>query len=268
MSIVLAAASLVLTFGGCSSKPAATSASSAQAVLEVGMDASYPPMEYTDNKGNMVGFDVDLTNAITKRLGMKAEMQNTAWDGIFQGLKAYKYDCIISSVSIKPDREKSFLFTKPYINNAQMIVVKPGDDSIKTANNLSNKKIGVQVDTTANDSANALTAKGMKFTLHTYPQVIQPFLDLKAGNVQAVIVDEVVGNYYIKQDPSSYKAAAVKLTNEPIGICMRQGDTALQGKLQTALNALYKDGTMKALSVKWFGSDLTSNIDTAYKGIG
>lgn len=267
LSLILAAAAVAVMFSSCAAKPVSSSTSAAATVLKVGVDASYPPMEYTDNKGNIVGFDIDVANAIGKKMGVKVQFLNTAWDGIFQGLKANKYDCIISSVSIKPDREKSFLFTKPYINNAQMIIVKPGDNSINKPEDLANKKVGVQVDTTANDSATKLNDKGVKFTLRTYPQVIQPFLDLKAGNVQAVVVDEVVGNYYIKQDSSSYKAAAAKLTNEPIGICMKQGDTALQSKLQTALDALFADGTMKDLSVKWFGTDLTSNIDTTYKDI-
>jgi len=94
-------------------------------VLRVGVDDVYPPMEYKDDKNNTVGFDVDLAKEIAKKLGMEVEFVSTAWDGIFTSLNTDKFDCIISSVSINEDRQNNFALTKPYIANAQVIVVKP-----------------------------------------------------------------------------------------------------------------------------------------------
>ncbi|MDR3551962.1 MAG: ABC transporter substrate-binding protein [Clostridia bacterium] len=262
LAVMLAVLSMVLVFSasGCHKETADVT------TLTIGVDASYPPMEFSDSKGDLVGFDVDFANAIAKQLGIPTKFVKIDWDGIFQGLKTYKYDCIISSVSITPDRLKSYSFTKPYISNAQMIVVKPGDNSIKADTDLASKKVGVQVGTTANDSATTLIEKhNVKMKLSTYPTVLEPFAAMKAGSIDAVIVDEVVGQYYIKTSPKDYAAAAVKLTNEPCGICLRKDDTALRDRVQTAIDTIVANGTMKTLSEKWFGSDLTSDINTNYK---
>lgn len=266
LALALAAVSLfsVVSLTSCASSSGDTLESG---VLKIGVDDTYPPMEYKDTTGSKdIGFDVDVANEIGKRLGKKVEFVSTSWDGIFAALNAKKFDCILSAVSMTADREKKFAFTKPYIANAQMIVVKPGNTSITKETDLAGKTVGVQVSTTANDSATKLAGKGIKFTLKTYDQIIQPFQDMKAGRLDAIIVDEVVGQYYVATDPSAYKAAAVKLTNEPIGVCFRKSDTALRDKVQKQIDAMNSDGSMKKISVKWFNADLTSNIDSKLWG--
>lgn len=233
-------------------------------VLKVGVDDSYPPMEYKDDKNATVGFDIDLANEIGKKLGMKVEFVSNAWDGIFQALKTNKFDCIISSVSITEDRLKEFSLTKPYIANAQVIVVKPDNTTVKEPKDLAGKNVGVQVGTTADESATKYL-ETTKFTLKKYDQVIQPFADMKAGRLDAIIVDEVVARYYVVQDKASFKVSGARLTNEPIGICFKKSNTSLRDKTQKAIDDLRADGTLKTLSVKWFGEDLTSNIDEKLK---
>jgi len=278
LAIILAAVCLfsLVSMTACTTKGAPSNNSTANKskasssitinsnILTIGMDNTYPPMEYTDDANNTIGFDVDVANEIAKRLNLEVKIVPTAWDGIFQSLKTNKFDCIISSVSISPDRLKNFTFTKPYVNNSQMIVVKPGDNSITKKEDLKDKRVGCQINTTANDSANAIL-KTIKFPLTTYDQIIQPFADMKAGRLDAIIVDEVVGKYYIAQDSKNFKAATAKLTNEPIGVCFKQGNTVLRDKVQTALNSIFADGTMKTLSMKWFKQDITVNIDPNYK---
>jgi polar amino acid transport system substrate-binding protein len=234
--------------------------------LTIGVDDSYPPMEYKDDKNNTIGFDIDVAKEVAKRLGKEPQFISTAWDGIFAALNTNKFDCIISSVSMTPKRLEEFTFTKAYIANAQMIVVRPDNNSITKPEDLAGKKVGCQVATTANESATKLEAKGIKFgELKTYDQIIQPFADMKAGRLDAIIVDEVVGQYYIGQDKANFKAASAKLTNEPIGVCLKKGNTALADKIQKAIDAMIADGTMKKISLQWFGDDLTSNIDTVLR---
>lgn len=236
--------------------------------LRVGVDNTYPPMEYQDKTGANVGFDIDLANEIGKRLNVKVELVPTAFDGIFNALNSKKYDCIISSISITEKRLKKYLFTKPYIANSQMIVVKPDNNSITKKEDLAGKIVGCQVSTTANESATKLQENGIKFKdLKTYNEIIQPFADMKAGRLDAIIVDEVVGQYYIAQDKTNFKAAAAKLTNEPIGICFKKRNKDLRDKVQKAIDDMVADGTMKTISIKWFGTDLTSNIDQVLKGL-
>lgn len=263
LAVLLAAISVasVLSLSSCKS-------ASSGDVLKVGMDDTYPPMEFKDTSTSKdVGFDVDLATEIAKRLNKKVQFETTAWDGIFSALDSKKFDCMISGVSMTPEREEKYAFTKPYIANAQMIVVKKGDSSIKSQKDLVGKKVGCQVSTTANISADKLLKKGLKFDLLTYDQIIQTFMALKSGKIQAVVVDEVVGDYYISKSPNEYQEASVKLTNEPIGIAFRKSDTALRDKVQKAIDEMVKDGTMKKISEKWFGKDLTSDINTKLKEI-
>ncbi len=257
-AITLSMILLVSVFTSC--------AKTDEKTLKVGIDDSYPPMEFKDESSKTVGFDIDLATEIAKKMDMKIEFVSTAWDGISQALNTDKFDCIISSVSITPKRLNEFLFTKPYIANSQMIVVKPNDNSIMKPEDLAGKKVGCQLSTTSNESADKLQAKGVKFReFKTYDQIIQPFSDMKAGRIDAIIVDEVVGQYYIGKDTANFKAASAKLTNEPIGVCIKQGNTDLQTKIQKAIDDMIADGTMKTISMKWFNADLTSNIDTVLK---
>jgi polar amino acid transport system substrate-binding protein len=240
--------------------------SSTSGVLTVGVDDTYPPMEFKDAKtGNDVGFDVEMATEIAKRLNKKVKFTSITWTGIFSGLDVKKYDCVISSVSLRTDRVKKYAMTKPYCANAQMIVVRKGDTSITSQKDLSGKTVGCQTQTTANDSADALKKNGLKFKLNTYDQVIECFTSLKVNKISAIIVDEVVGEYYISKNPNDYQSASVNLTNEPIAVCCRKSDTALRDSVQGAIDAMVKDGTMKKISIKWFGKDLISNIDKKVK---
>ena len=234
--------------------------------LKIGVDDSYPPMEYKDEKSNTIGFDIDVAKEIAKRLGKEPQFVTTAWDGIFSALNTNKFDCIISSVSMTAKRLDGFTFTTPYIANSQMIIVKPDDNSITKPQDLAGKKVGCQVSTTAHESATKLQAKGTKYAeLKTYDQVIQPFADMKAGRIEVIIVDEVVGQYYIGMDKANFKAASAKLTNEPIGVCLKKGNKILADKIQKAMDDMRPHGTMKQISMQWFNADLTSNIDAVLK---
>ena len=236
------------------------SGASAGNVLRVGVDDSYPPMEFKDESGKQVGFDIDLANEIGKRLSMKVEFISTAWSGIFTALEADKYDCIISSLSITEDRKKSLLFTQPYVANSQVIVVAKGDTSIASEKDLKDKIVGVQMGTTAEEAC-VKYQESIKFKdFKKYEQVIEPFADLKTGRINAIVVDEVVARYYLQKDNSSFQLAGGRLTNEPIGIGFKLSNTALKDKVDKAISDIIADGTLKQLSQKWFGEDLTGNL--------
>lgn len=228
-------------------------------VLKIGVDDSYPPMEFKDDAGKTVGFDVELATEIGKKMGKKVEFVSTAWDGIFTALQAKKFDFIMSSVSINDERKKNYIFTDPYIANAQVFIVPANNTTINSEKDFKGKKIGVQTGTTADESADKFL-KEVQFEKKQYDQIVQPFADMKIGRIDAIIVDEVVGKYYINQDKSSFKLAGTRLSPEPIGVCFRKSDTAQRDEVQKAINSLKADGTLKKISEKWFGEDLTTNI--------
>lgn len=260
LSALLVIAFVVTACGSSADSKAAEGAKAGQQILKVGVDDTYPPMEFKDESNTTVGFDIDVATEVAKRLDMKAEFVSNDWAGIFLALEANKFDVIVSSVSRNEERMAKYAMTTPYIANAQVIVVPAADTTIKEPKDLAGKNVGVQIGTTADESCGEYL-KTTKFTLKQYDQVIQPFSDMKAGRLDAIVVDEVVARYYVKKDPKSYKVSSARLTNEPIGICFAKNNTELRDKAQKALEEMFADGTMKKLSEKWFDEDLTGNVN-------
>lgn len=263
--------SVVLLFAGCNSADNDTQDNGEgevveKTVLTVGVDDTYPPMEYRDENNDLVGFDVDLAKALAEKAGLEIEFVPTAWDGIFQGLKTQNYDVIISSVSITPSRMEEFDFSDPYLSNGQVIVVRPGDDSVKVPEDLAGKKVGVQLGTTADTAIDKFMEEN-EMTVEKYNEIIQTFNAMKAGYVDYIVVDYPVAIEYVSKDPESFEISSAQLTNEPIGICFRKGDTENQDIVNTALEAMREEGKLTEISMEWFGEDYTSNIDTELNAI-
>lgn len=232
--------------------------------IVVALDAAYPPMEFVDEKtGDFTGFDVDLAKAIGEKLGVEIEIKNIAWDGIFIGLETDRYDAIMSAVSITPERLENYEFTKPYLANGQVIVTKPGDNSVKSVDDLKGKKVGVQTDTTADTACKKkLDEKGQDFfQIMRYDEIIQTFEAMSAGHIDYIVVDYPVGMEYTAKNPDKYAITQAQLTNEPIGVCIKKGNTELCDKFQKALDELAKEGKLTEISKKWLGNDYTQNID-------
>jgi len=257
---------VAMLFTGCGKATQGGSQNSdGEETIVVAMDMSYPPMEFVDENDQVTGFDVELAKAIGEKLGKKIELKNIAWDGIFIGLETDRYDVIMSSVSMTPERLQNYEFTKPYLANGQVIVTRPGDTGIKSVDDLKGKKVGVQTDTTADTACKKkLEEKGEDFfTIMRYDEIIQTFEAMSAGHIDYIVVDTVVATEYATKYPEKYQVSTAEpLTNEPIAACFKKGNTALRDEFQKALDELKKDGTLTKLSEKWlFGVDYTQNIN-------
>lgn len=246
---------LAFAFSACSS------GGSKGDVLRVGIDDTYPPMEYKDDSGKHAGFDIELATAIGEKLGKKVEFVPTAWSAIFSGLESDKYDCIISSLSITDERKKSIAFTRPYIANSQVIVVKSDNTSINSENDLKDKIIGVQMGTTSEEACNEFTKVTPFKDFKKYEAMTEVLSELKIGRIDAVVTDLVIGKYFVAKDTASYKLVKTALPNEPIGIGCKKSNEDLAKKLDKVLEDMGKDGSLKKISEKWFGDDMTSNIE-------
>lgn len=255
--VLLLMLTLALALTACGGSGSASGSGST--VLRVALDDAYPPMEFRDENNQLVGFDVDLAKALGEKLGMEVEFVSTSFDGIFQGLKSNKYDVIISAVSMTPERVEEFEFTTPYLANGQVIVVKKGDTSITTSEDLAGKIVGVQISTTADEAAQKHLEK-IKFELKQYDDIIQTFSAMEAGRLDAIVVDAAVAIDYIGKAPTKFEISSAQLTNEPISICLKKGNTELRDQLQKALDELKSEGTLKEISVKWLLDDYTSDI--------
>jgi polar amino acid transport system substrate-binding protein len=190
----------------------------------IASDASWPPMESVDANKNIVGFDIDLINAIAKDQKFQVEIKNTAWDGIFAGLDGGAYDAILSSVTITDERKKSYDFSDPYFDANQAIVVRTDDGAIKSEQDLAGKTVGAQIGTTG---AIYVGDKLKEATLKQYDTPDLAVMDLVNKNIDAVLVDTpVAANYALQaeQYKGKLKMAAQIVTDERYGLVVQKGD--------------------------------------------
>jgi len=223
-------------------------------VMKVGLSDDFPPFEYRDSSNNLIGFDIDMANAIAGKLGVKAEFVTTEFSGIILALNSDKFDMIISGLSQTAEREQQISFAGPYLQSGQAIIV-PADSTIKTVADLKGKVIGAQLGSTGEEAAKKV--EGAK-EIKTYDKVTEELQDLLiGGRIDAVITDKPVGGYYIENSGSKdkYKILSEMLTKEPMGIGLEKSDAALTTEVQKIYDGLVADGTMSKISIKWFGYD-------------
>jgi polar amino acid transport system substrate-binding protein len=220
--------------------------------ISVACNPTWPPMELLDDNKQIVGFDVDMIHAICKEVGLEAEFRNVAWDGIFAGVAAGSYDLVASGVTITPERQKAFLFTEPYYNVSQIIVMQNGQSAASFAD-LKGKKVGGQIGTTGVFVAQKC---GVEFTLREYDDVGLAMQDLVNGRIDAVVCDSPVALYYAnkKEGFSDVLTVAFRTeANEHLGFVAKKDRKDLIEKLNKGLAAIRANGTEAELKKKWLG---------------
>lgn len=242
----LVAAMVLLMCTACGSK---------KETLKVGMEIGYPPFEYYDADGTTpVGVDVELAGALAEEMGMEVELIDTAWDGIFAGLSKGDYNCIISAVTITPDRLLEFDFSKPYIQNYQCIVsLKDGAVKPASVEELAGLKVGYQEETTSDTYlTDYISANGTEIDTYEYAKVIQVFDELELGRIDAIICDSTVASSYVGED-SIYEITWQQDSEpEEFGVCIKKGNTELVDKVNTAMEALKSNGKLDEILSKYF----------------
>ena len=247
--IILAMLVLMLVFTvGCGEKKNTLKQIEDEGTLTIGVTADYMPFEYINKDGDIVGFDVDIANAIATKLGVEVKFIDTAFDGLIPGLKSDKYDLIISAMTITEKREKAVDFTEPYFNAGQVIAVMKEDNNIKNLKDLAGKKVGVQLGTTGDLKASEMNDLAK---VKRYEKVPQAYLDLRNGRVDAIINDLPVTAAYIMKHPE-VKIVGEPFTSEYYGIAARPGDDQLLKKINTALKEIKTSGTYDEIYNKWF----------------
>lgn len=262
MTLVILTAFILSACGstGSTTGNSTTSSTAGSSVLRVGIDDTYPPMEYKDEAGNNAGFDIEMAREIAKRMGKEVEFVPTAWSAIFTGLSSNKYDCIISSLSITDERKKTIAYTRPYIANSQVIVVKSDNTTIGSEKDLKDKIVAVQLGTTSEEACNEFTKSTPFKDFKKYEAMTEALSELKIGRVDAVVCDLVVGKYFVARDTKSYKSVSTTLPNEPIGAGFTKANQAEADSVDKIIGEMMADGTLKKISEKWFGEDMTSNL--------
>lgn len=171
--------------------------------LILGLDETFPPMGYRDANGDIIGFDIDLATEVCSRLGVKLKLQPINWDSKEMELNGKTIDCIWNGMSITDERISGMDLSTPYIANKQIIIVK-SDSGISTKADLAGKTVGAQQGSSAVDAISAEPDVKASFgSLNEYASNDEAFLDLKAGRIDVLVVDEVYGRYMISQDKYS-----------------------------------------------------------------
>lgn len=264
MLVSVLAVSLVLS--GCGSTPSTTPTSvpasgaddSLQKIKDkgtivVGLDVAFPPMGFQDENNEIVGFDVDLAKAVGEILGVKVELRPIDWKSKELELKSGKVDLLWNGYTITDERKQEVLFSNPYLKNKQIIIVK-NDSPIKAKADIVSGKVGLQTGSTAEDAimADAIFDQ-IKSNLMMYDDNNTAMMDLEAGRVSSVVVDEVVGKYYLSQNTGKYRILDEDFGDEEYGVGFRLGDKALRDAVQEAIDTLKTNGKGAEISTKWFG---------------
>lgn len=222
----------------------------------LGLDATFKPMGYTDENNEIVGFDIDLAEAVCEKLGVELVKEPIDWDTKEQDLSVGKIDCIWNGLSVSPSREEAFNLSEPYMKNAMVFVV-PESSDINSVDDLAGKKVIVQNGSTAQDTlaASQLAANMEISSIATNVEALQ---QMDINLVDAVFMDEVVAQYEIQNSGKAYRILDEGLSEEEYAIAFRKEDQALRDEVQKILSELKADGTVGEISTKWFGSDITT----------
>ncbi|MGE3875661.1 MAG: transporter substrate-binding domain-containing protein [Parvibaculaceae bacterium] len=219
--------------------------------LKVGSDTTSPPMESVDQaSGQIVGFDVDVVNAICAKLNCKAEFVTTGWDGIFAALDQGNFDLVASGVSITDERKKAMDFTDPYIVNSQAILIRVADEGLTVEDFKSNgKKLSAQANTTDSQLAESLVGKDKVAAYDTFSAAI---LALKNKDVDGVVINGANGAAYEKEFAGELVVGIKDLQSDPLGLVFRKGDENV-AVFNEGLKAIKDDGTLAQLIDKYWG---------------
>lgn len=223
----------------------------------LGLDDSFPPMGFRDDSNEIVGYDIDLAKEVAARLGLKFRAQPISWSAKEQELNTGKIDCIWNGLSITPERLEALAFTKAYLNNAQVVIVR-SDAGISSLSDLAGKILGVQAGSSASDAIDAVPSfKESLRLIVDFNDNIMALNDLEVGGLDGVAMDKVVAEYSLKTTGKPFVILSESLAPEQYGIAFRKDNTGLRDKVQETLEGMAADGTVARISEKWFGSDIS-----------
>ncbi|HRD90930.1 MAG TPA: amino acid ABC transporter substrate-binding protein [Accumulibacter sp.] len=258
LSLVLVAAALLAACGrqedAAAAKPAAAPAPAVAIV--VGLDDNFPPMGFRDESNALVGFDIDLAREAGKRLGVEVRFKPIDWNAKEAELNGKRVDVLWNGLTITEARKEKILFTTPYLENRQIIVVREASP-IRTKADLAGKVVGVQEGSSAIEAVerDGATAKSLK-ELKKFGDNVTALMDLGTERLDALVVDEVVGRYYTAKKPGEYRVLDENFGTEDYGVGTRKDDGELMARLQKTLDEMKNDGSAAAISTKWFGKDI------------
>lgn len=267
--LFIAIISLSLIFVACSSdssdsdtaedtnndaENSATTEDGEKEVIIIGVDDKFAPMGFRDENNELTGFDIDYAKAAAEYMGVEVKFQPIDWKTKETELASDRIHLIWNGYTITDERKEKVDFTKPYLENAQVVAVLV-DSELEKLDDLEGKVVGLQALSSAMDALQANPIYEKVGTITEFADNVLALNDLKSGRVDAVVIDEVVIDYYMAQEPDTFKVLDESLAPEQYGVGVKKGNTELLEKLQAALDEMNEDGTAAEISEKWFGED-------------
>ncbi|WP_201546200.1 transporter substrate-binding domain-containing protein [Psychrobacter immobilis] len=261
----LSAAMLMLTACNNSSAPvdsAATDAASEEAPLhiKIATESSYKPFSYTDADGKLIGYEIELVDALCAQMKAECEVISQDWDGLIPGLNAQKFDAAIAGMSITPERKEVVEFSDPYFHTGIILIGKKGDDI--SVEGLKGQPIASQRSTVASQY---LQEKHADSDIKLYDTQDNAYLDLTSGRVRAMMSDKVTGIDWLKTEAGKdyeVKGQEISTSDDAMGIAFRKGDP-LVAKFNKALAEIKDNGTYDQITGSYFGTTSTAAAQKA-----
>ena len=215
-------------------------------VVYVGTNAEFAPFEYLE-KNKVVGFDIDLLDAISKETGLEFKVQDMAFDGLLPALQTKKVDMVIAGMSATPERKKAVAFSKPYFKAKQVVITKGVDKSLKSFKDLAGKKVGVMLGFTGDTVVSEI--KGVK--VERFNASYAAIMALSQNKVDAVVLDSEPAKKYTANNKQLI-IASIPAEEEDYAIAVRKNDKELLDKINTALDKIKANGEYDKLLKKYF----------------
>ena len=221
----------------------------------VGLDDTFAPMGFRNQANQLVGFDVDLAKLVFEELDIEVRFQPIDWAAKVLELDAGNIDMIWNGLTITEPRRLEMLFSDAYIANRQIVMTKTGI-TINTIAQLEGKKVGVQLGSASETVVKANMIFPKLQQLVTFDTFNLALVDLNAGTIDAVVLDEIYGRYVISQTPNTYRVMTEDFGDETYGIGFRLGNTTIKNVVNDTLFDLIESGDALAISQKWFAEDV------------
>ena len=232
-------------------------------ILTVGIDEEFAPMGFRDEKGDLVGFDIDLAKEAARRMGVELEFKSIDWDNKETEITSGNIDMIWNGLDITDEYKEYMIFSKPYMDNRQILLVKRNNpEGIHSEGDLAGKIVGTQAG--SNSETYVLQNDALKSTFaefKTYRNIKEGFEALTSGEFDALIIDEIAGRYEMARTPGAFEP--VEVTIGPVtefGIGFGKDNTKLRNRVQKVFDEMVADGTAKEISLKWFKADIIKSL--------
>ncbi|HLT05789.1 MAG TPA: cystine ABC transporter substrate-binding protein [Pseudomonas sp.] len=222
--------------------------------IRVGLEGTYPPFSFQDERGQLSGFEVEFSQALAKELGVRAALQPTKWDGILAALESGRLDVVINQVTITEERRRKYDFSEPYTVSGIQALVRKGQEGFARPADLAGKRVGVGLGT---NYEQWLRENVPDAVVRTYDDDPTKYQDLRVGRIDTILVDRLAAFELMRQTGGALVLSGEPFARQEAGVAMRKGDPELLQAINAAIETLRADGTLADLSRKWFDADVT-----------